>query len=185
MTDDQQQVPPTLLEMDEIHQRFFFVLVGMAMWALKHPSTSRFEYISPECVMANRHLKGAFMNWWYAEHPIISDAQRELFQDSVTHGLSPAGVVEHTPNGHHPIGWSWGSEWYLADFYLCLTRAIIQRAEEVGLDVKDKFAPIHIAREAFRLNRVDPTPEIIKAMNERLQEKEKTRSYDVVSDEVN
>jgi hypothetical protein len=47
-------------------------------------------------------------------------------------------VIEHTPDGHHPIGWSWGSEWYLADFYLCLTRAIIQRAEKVGLDLKEK-----------------------------------------------
>ena len=94
-------------------------------------------------------------------------------------------MVEHTPDGHHPIGWSWGSEWYLADYYLCLTRAIIQHAEKVGNDLKSKYAPIYIAAEVFKLNRVDPTPEIIGAMDERLKEKEKTRSYGVVSGEVN
>jgi hypothetical protein len=63
---------------------------------------------------------------------------RSCIEPSLAHGLCPAGVIEHTPDGHHPIGWSWGSEWYLADFYLCLTRAIIQRAEKVGLDLKEK-----------------------------------------------
>src|ERR1035441_10117054 len=118
MNEDQHQVPPTFLDVDDNNQYFFSTLVGMARWALEHPSMSRFEYISPERVKAHKHLKGAFMNWWYAEHPNMTDP-RELFEDSVTHGLCPAGVVEHTPDGHHPIGWSWGSEWYLADYYLC------------------------------------------------------------------
>jgi hypothetical protein len=133
----------TFLDVDDNNQQFFFALVGMAQWALEHPSTSRFEFISHEHVKTHKHLKTAFISWWYAEHPYMTDAQRELFEDSVKHGLCPAGVVEHTPDGHHPIGWSWGSEWYLADFYLCLTRAIIQHAEKVGNDLKNKYAPIH------------------------------------------
>jgi hypothetical protein len=44
---------------------------------------------------------------------------------------------------------------------------------------------VYIAAEVFKLNRVDPTPEMIEAMDERLQETEKTRSYGVVSGEVN
>jgi len=185
MNEDQHQVHPTHPDMDESHQQFFFMLVGMAMWALKHPSTSRFEYISPERVKTNRHLKGHFMNFWYADHQFMTDAQHELFENSIARGLCPGGVVEHTSDGHHPIGWSWGSEWYLADFYLCLTRAIIQHAEKVGNDLKSKYAPIYIAAEVFELNRVDPTPEIIEAMDKRLQEKEGTRVYSVISDEVN
>jgi len=115
----------------------------------------------------------------------MADAQRELFENSITHGLCPAGVVEHTRDGHHPIGWSWGSEWYLADFYLCLTQAIIQHAEKAGNDLKSKYAPIYIAAEVFNLNRVEPTPEIIEAMEERLQDSEKTRPYSVISGQVN
>lgn len=168
-----------------IEKQFFFTLVGMAQWALEHPSASRFEYISPEHVKAHKHLMDAFMNWWYAEHPYMSDAQWELFHDSVKHGLCPACVVEHTADGHHPIGWSWGSEWYLADFYMCLIRALIQHAERAECDMKDKNAPVYIANKAFQLNRVDVTPEIIKAMNERLHETVETREYGVVSAEVN
>ena len=171
--------------LNENQRRFFFSLVGMAMWALEHPSTSRFEYISPERVKAHKHLNGAFMNWWYKEHPVMKPHQEEMFEESIKHGLCPAGVVEHTADGHHPIGWSWGSEWYLADYYLCLTRAIIQHAERVGNDVKGRYAPIYIAVEVFELNRVDPTPEIIAAMDGRLKETEKTRSYGVVSADVN
>ena len=185
MNEDQHQVPPTILEMDENNQHFFFTLADMAQWALKHPSTSRFEYINPERVKAHKHLKAAFMNWWYEDHPNMADAQRELFENSITHGLCPAGVVEHTRDGHHPIGWSWGSEWYLADFYLCLTQAIIQHAEKAGNDLKSKYAPIYIAAEVFNLNRVEPTPEIIEAMEERLQDSEKTRPYSVISGQVN
>jgi hypothetical protein len=164
---------------------FFFALVGMAQWALEHPSASRFEYISPEHVKANNHLKSAFMHWWYTDHFDMTDAERQLFELSVTEGLCPAGVIEHTADGHHPVGWSWGSEWYLADYYLCLTRAIIQHAEKVGNDLKSKYAPLHIAAGVFQLNRVDPTPVIIEAMGERLKEAEKTRSYGVVSAEEN
>lgn len=160
-------------------------LLDMAKWALAHPSESRFEYISPEQVKEHTGLKNAFMSWWGAEHPYLTDAQWQLFEDSISHGLCPAAVVEHTPDGHHPIGWSWGSEWYLADFYLCLTRAIIQHAQKVGNDLKSKYAPIYIAAEVFELNRVDPTPEIVEAIGERLQETEKTPSYGVVSGEVN
>lgn len=83
MNDRQQQLLSMLMgneagAMNENQQRFFFTLVGMVQWALEHPSTSRFEYISPERVKAHKHLKGAFMNWWYAEHPNMADAQRPV-----------------------------------------------------------------------------------------------------------
>ena len=60
---------------------------------------------------------------------------------------------------------------------MCLIRALIQHAEKAECDMKDKNAPVYIANKAFQLNRVDPTPEIIKAMNERLHETVETREY--------
>lgn len=187
MNEDQHQVHPTHPDMDESHQQFFFMLVGMAQWAVAHPSRSRYEYLSPEKINSIKNLRGAFLKWWYEEHPVMKPEQEKMFEESIKNGLFPAGVIEHTPDGHHPIGWSWGSEWYLADFYLCLTYACIQRAVSLGLDVKDKFAPVYIAMEVQRLNRVEPTPDIIDAMNARLNEPEpnKTRPYGVVSGEVN
>jgi len=185
MNEEQHPFLVMLKDLDDNNQRFFYSLVGMAHWALAHPSTSRFEYVSPDRVKAHKHLNATFMNWCYEEHPNMSDSQRELFEDSVSRGLCPAAVVEHTPDGHHPIGWSWGSEWYIADFYLSLTRAIIQYGEQVGNDLNDEFASIYIAIEVFGLNRVDPTPEIVAAMGERLEETERTRSFSVFSGVVN
>jgi hypothetical protein len=170
-----------------IEEQFFFTLVGMAQWALEHPSTSRFEYISPEEIKAIPNLKNAFMVWWYNDHPYIKPEQEKMFNQSIKDGLFPAAVMEHTADGHHPIGWSWGSEYYLADFYMCLTYAIIQRGIKMGKDVKDKFAPICIAKQVEQLNRVIPTVEIIDAMDERLNEPEPnaTRPYSVISGETN
>jgi hypothetical protein len=172
---------------DATQEKFFFTLVGMAQWAVAHPSESRFEYLSPDDVKASKTLTNAFMNWWVEDHPYLTDAQETLFQNSISRGLSPSCVIEHTADGHHPFGWSWGSEWYIADFYMCLTYALIQRGIKMGKDVKDKFAPIYIAKQVEQLNRVTPTVEIIDAMDERLNEPEPnvTRPYGVVSAEVN
>lgn len=160
---------------------FFAALTKMATWALEHPSKRKFQYISHDNVRANESLTTAFRHWWYAEHPHYTAAQHKMFEESVNHGKCPDAVMEHTPDGHHPIGWSWGSEFVLADFYLCLTRAIIQRMERDGIAPKATV----IAYSVFQLNRIGPTPEIIKAMGERLTETEETRSYGVVSGEVN
>jgi hypothetical protein len=162
---------------NEIKEKFLFTLVGMAQWAVAHPSTSRYEYLSPGEIKSNKNLKNAFMAWWYNEHPGMKPEQEKMFNQSIKDGMFPGGVMEHTADGHHPIGWSWGSEWYIADFYMCLIRALIQHAEKAECDMKDKNAPVYIANKAFQLNRVDPTPEIIKAMNERLHETVETREY--------
>lgn len=166
-----------------IEAKFFYTLVGMAKWAVDHPSTSKYDYVSPDVIKSHPNLKSAFMAWWYTDHPYVKPEQEKMFNQSIKDGLCPAGVMEHTADGHHPIGWSWGSEDYLADYYLCLTYAMIQRATKLGLDVKEKFAPIYIAREVQRLNRVSPTVEIVDAMNQLLNEPEpnKTRPYGVVS----
>jgi hypothetical protein len=165
-------------------QQFMNALAAMAVWALAHPSKSRFEYINPTKIKANERMKDAFLTWFYVEHPKIKDAQREAFEQSIKDRLYPAAVMEHTPDGHHPVGWSWGSEWYIADFYLCLTRAIIQHAQRVGNDLTRFDAPAHIAANVFDLNRVEPTPEIIQAMHEHLQTAadEGTRPYSEIDD---
>jgi hypothetical protein len=172
---------------NEIKEKFLFTLVGMAQWAVAHPSTSRYEYLSPGVIKSNKNLKNAFMTWWYNEHPGMKPEQEKMFNQSIKNGLFPGGVIEHTADGHHPVGWSWGSEYYLADYYLCLTYALIQRGIKLGKDVKEKFAPIYIAKQVQCLNRVTPTVEIIDAMDERLNEPEPnvTRPYGVVSAEVN
>src|SRR5664279_3753731 len=54
-----------------IEEQFFVTLVGMAQWAVAHPSTSEYEYLSPEEIKANPNLKNAFMVWWYKDHPYI------------------------------------------------------------------------------------------------------------------
>ena len=165
---------------------FFAALAKMVTWALEHPSKSRFEYIDPDYIKKHEGLSAAFMQHYHTEiHPHITDKLRTAMMDSLEHGLFPAAVIEHTPDGHHPLGWSWGSESYIADFYLCLIRALIQDAEKAGCDMKNKRDPIYIAKKAYDLNRVNPTPEIIKAMYDRLEEKVETRSYGVVSGEVN
>jgi hypothetical protein len=174
-------------ETNEINEKFFFTLVGMAQWAVAHPSTSRYEYLSPGEIKSNKNLKNAFMTWLHNEHQGMKPEQEKMFNRSIKAGLFPAGVIEHTADGHHPIGWSWGSEDYLADFYLCLTYAIIQHAIKLGKDVKEKFAPISIAKQVQSLNRVEPTWEIVNAMNHVMNEPEpnKTRPYNVFSGEAN
>jgi hypothetical protein len=165
-----------------IEDKFFFTLVGMAQWAIAHPSTSRYQYISPEEVKANKNLNNAFMTWWYTEHPAVKPEQQKMFDESISKGLRPGGVMEHTADGHHPIGWSWGSEWYLADYYLCLTYATIQLGAKFGKDVQSKFAPISIAKQVQSVNRVKPTVEIVEAMGKLMEEPEpnKTAEYGVV-----
>lgn len=165
-----------------IEDEFFFTLVGMAQWAIAHPSTSRHQYISPEEVKANKNLNNAFMTWWYTEHPAVKPEQEKMFNQSIKDGLFPAAVMEHTADGHHPVGWSWGSEWYLANYYLCLTYATIQLGTRLGKDVKDKFAPIYIAKDLLRLNRVKPTVEIVEAMGKLMEEPEpnKTIRYSLI-----
>lgn len=162
--------------------KFFAALTKMATWALAHPSKSLFEYVSPMRIKANPNLVTAFMYHYHTDiHPYITDRLRAAMDDSISHGLFPAAVIEHTPDGHHPFGWSWGSEFYIADFYLCLIRAIIQgreMAEKCGIDLTK---PVEIAYLAFKLNRVNPTPEIIKAMYDRLDEPDETRAYSVYS----
>jgi hypothetical protein len=172
---------------NEIKEKFFFTLVGMAQWAVAHPSTSKFEYLSPETIKASKNLKNAFMQWWYNDHPYVKPEQQKMFDQSIKNGLFPAAVMEHTADGHHPIGWSWGSEWYIADFYLCLTYVIIQDAAKRGNDVKDKFAPVHIAKDVLRLNRVKPTVEIVEAMGKLMEEPEpnKTLPYSVIEGGTN
>jgi hypothetical protein len=169
---------------DDIKERFFFTLVGMAQWAVAHPSTSRYEYLSPGEIKSNKNLKNAFMTWWYNEHP---DMKPEQENQPIKDGLFPGAVIEHTADGHHPFGWSWGSESYLSDFYLCLTYAAIQEAIKFGYDVKEKFAPIYIAKKIQHVNRVEPTRKIVDAMNHLLNEAEPnaTRPYGVISGEVN
>jgi hypothetical protein len=167
---------------NDINERFYFTLVGMAQWAVAHPSTSKFEYLSPETIKASKNLQNAFMQWWYNDHPYVKPEQQKMFDQSIKNGLFPAAVMEHTADGHHPIGWSWGSEWYLADYYLCLTYATIQLGTRLGKDVKDKFAPIYIAKQVQALNRVKPTVEIVEAMDKLMEEPEpnKTAEYGVV-----
>lgn len=178
-------IPLDLLKghmMSATEREFKEALLEMAKWALEHPSKSRFGYIDPGYIKKHEGLSAAFMKHYHTEiHPHITDELRTAMKDSLEHGLFPAAVVEHTPDGHHPLGWSWGSESYIADFYLCLIRALMQGAEKAGCDMKDKDAPFYIAKKAYGLNRVNPTPEIIKAMHDRLEEKIETRAYTVYS----
>jgi len=57
----------------------------------------------------------------------------------------------------------------------------------LGLNVTEKLAPVFIALEVRRLNRVEPTAHIIDAMSARLNEPEpnKSRPYGVVNADVN
>src|SRR5665213_323146 len=170
-------IPKSLLEdkpkpLSKVEEQFFFTLVGMAQWAIAHPSTSKYEYISPEAVKANKNLKNAFMQWWHRDHPYVKPEQQKMFDESISNGLCPGGVVEHIADGHHPIGWSWGSEFYLADFYLCLTYAMLQLGAKLGKDVTSKFAPLGVAKQVQHLNRVKPTVEIVEAMGKLMEEPE-------------
>jgi hypothetical protein len=182
-------IPLDLLKghmMSDTEREFMETLLDMAKWALEHPSKSRFEYVSPKHIKANPNLVAAFMRHYHEQiEPHITDRLRAAMDDSISRGLFPAAVIEHTPDGHHPIGWSWGSEWYIADFYLCLIRALTRSAEEAGCDMKDKDAPFNIAQKAYDLNRVNPTPEIIKAMHDRLDEPDETRSYGMIDVQPN
>jgi hypothetical protein len=166
---------PTMSSTD---REFMNALLEMAKWSIEHPSKSRFEYVSPAQIKANPSLVAAFMCHYREQvEPRITDKLRATMEHSISQGLFPAAVIEHTPDGHHPLGWSWGSEWYIADFYLCLVRALTQDAQKAGRDMNDDRAAVSIAKEAYDLNRINPMPEIIKAMHDRLDEPDETRSY--------
>jgi hypothetical protein len=180
-------IPKSLLEeepkpLSKVEERFFFTLVGIAQWAVAHPSTSQYVYLSPEEIKAIPNLKNAFMVWWYNEHPGMKPEQEKMFNQSIKDGLFPSAVIEHTSDGHNPIGWSWGSEFYLADFYLCLTYAMIQLGARLGKDVSSEFAPLIIAKQVQAANRVKPTVEIVEAMGKLMEEPDpnKTAEYSVI-----